>query len=395
MKNVHIPPPRHLSFRGLLVASAAGVAITLSGCNESSNAIVSQQDVDAGKYHENSFSFEGKDSSNVAARIASKKSTLTREQLNAAVQKLSEKLKDRAYAKALARPLDYICDELLLATYNEYGSVYVGDSLLLDLDILKARCKYIGEKADVAARSAAVVMDWNLSSSAEDRQYPYKMIGSSWADWDVGVYKSTGGETYFKKYRRKYFTSAWYDLDADHIGVRIYLFDRIAIEGYKTYMVLERSTSDFYNGDYSVSKRDWAAGLTIGASYNTNTSSQFTGLSYNHIDVPTPRYVNDQLSAAANKTSGHWGETAVDFTSTFLSNVYEGLWNFYMNHGGTGAYVSIGAMPASATVAKGVISLHSVDHGNMKFRATSGSGLVGTNYEIVTTGWNSLNFVTW
>jgi hypothetical protein len=366
-------------------------ALVFVGCDGGSTAAVqSPSDPDASKYHENSFSFDSTVGGTVAARTLSSKTTFTRKQLDSTVKVLATKLQqDRAWANSLSKPVDYVCDELLLALFNQYGNVWIGDSLVLSQDLLKKMCKYTGENAVKAAPRSAISAagGWSLSSQADDRQYPYKMIGTSWANFDALVYKSTGGETDFQKYRRKYLTSAWWGLDADHIGVRIYLFNKVPVLNNPAIFILQRSTSDFYSGSSSVSKREFAVGITIGGTFGGSLSSVDVT---KRLDLPNPTLVNAQFSNVVNKSGSGWVSQAANFVADNIADIYPAIFAIAQSLG----YPNLSAMPADATVCAGVVSLHSVDHGSMKFRSVSGAGLSG-NINIITNGFSTLDFLTW
>lgn len=304
--------------------------------------------------------------------------------------------------------MDYACDELLLALWNEYGTMVVDGNVVLDEAILKSTCKRISENSEkeilLAGRSAA---GSNPPSEAIDRKYPYKMIGNSWKNFNIGVYKSTGGETQFKKERTRYWVTGWYDTDATRIGVRIYLFDcKDGNQGRAC--VLNRSTSDWYANDDYVSKRDFAVGASV--------SGSLDGL-YPHISWTTageylnraapfildPGTVQSQINKANSLAttavnylpgkSGKVGDWLVDLVyglSEFGSGLNGYYTAFYSILGLNAALPNIGAV--NLTVADGVISMHSVDHAGMKFRAISSAGLGSLNSY---NQYKTLDYVTW
>jgi hypothetical protein len=78
------------------------------------------------------------------------------------------------------------------------------------------------------------------------------------------VYKSTGGETQFKKHRERYWVTAWWDTDATRIGVRAYLLNCgiNKYTGQKTCYPASTRTSWEKNDDY-VSARDMGFALAV------------------------------------------------------------------------------------------------------------------------------------
>lgn len=268
------------------------------------------------RFHEKSFSWDAPTRDPALAKVTARKTRFENdEKFRQAIATLEADLGIPGVSDSLWKPIDYACDELALALWNAHGAVYVRDSLVLDEAILKAGCRYIGDDSLKAAtgiltKSAAVYP----TAVETDRQYPYKMIGESWDDFNIGVYKSTGGETQFKKHREKFGFTGWYDTDASKIGVRIYVLDcsvnapRICYRKY--------SQSDWYANDDYVSKRDATAGFFV------------------KMTRPSP----------------------------------ENNW--------TPSPTGIGLMDFRA--ADAVISMHSANHAGMQFRAVSSSGLTST-----------------
>jgi hypothetical protein len=314
--------------------SIAGIALcALTGCNTSDSHVTDPSgDPDAGRYHERSFSWDapvgGLPKASALTGIASKQTTFASpEALGDAIVALEARLNDRNFTDSLWKPVDYTCDELDLALWNAYGTVRLGDSTVFDEAILKSRCRLSGstdEAADAGTDSALLgkKSDWQWwhASEAVDRQYPYKMIGRSWDDYDIVVYKSTGGETQFEKNRSRFGITAWYDTDATRIGVRVYLFD-CGMVGAQKYCYFGASRHSWYSNDDYVSTRDLALG-----EFTINTRGGFK------------------------------------------------------------------VRPAKLKGSDAVISMHSVDHAGLLFRAISASG-AGTN--VLTEANVLLEFVTW
>lgn len=146
---------------------------------------------------------------------------------------------DKAKGKELRSALGTLGDlvrpdeALALATL---GNVYVDDALVFSAEQLlqKARAKLeaLHEEEPQAESTAAGEHLGETAQAlsgvgwqAEDRQYPYKMIGTSYHDttWIEG---QVGAKTEFQKHREKYWWlgKRWYGLDAEHLSVRSIVF---------------------------------------------------------------------------------------------------------------------------------------------------------------------------
>lgn len=265
---------------GFACFAAGALALSLTACNTNSERLASGDAPDEDRYHEKSFSWTETDgplakSSALAALAARHTRFSSAEEMMAALQSLNERLDDKAFTDSLWKPLDYVCDELDLAAWNTYGTIWLGDSVVFDETRLRERCRLSDEitTADTEGLSDSVALGktagwkWWNESEVVDRQYPYKMIGRSWDNFNLVVYKSTGGETQFEKRRSKFGVTAWWDTDASRIGVRIYLFDCGKI-GTQRVCYYRTNWNSWYKDDDYVSKRDLAVGqVTI----NSNT----------------------------------------------------------------------------------------------------------------------------
>lgn len=206
---------------------AAVVAVALAACNHEAPVHPADEtaDPDAGRYHENSFLWTdapGPLAKPSAVAELSEKATdfPDGDAFVAALEELERKLEEPGFARSLWKPLDHACDELDLALWNTYGTVRVDGTTVLDESILRSRCSYVGDDAEALAKPGF----WWSEHEVTDRQYPYKMIGKSWQDFNLLYYKSTGGSTQFKKHREKLWVTAWWDTDASKIGVRSIFF---------------------------------------------------------------------------------------------------------------------------------------------------------------------------
>lgn len=258
-----------------LSRGASGILMlgVLAACNsQQPQGVDSAPDIDEDRYHEKSFSWDaGKNSLAKQGAVASVSARETRfqtpQELTRAIQQLEGSLDDADFADSLWKPLDYSCDELDLALWNTYGTVMLGDSVVFDEGALKARCRLTETSGEGAGRTPdadsllgkAAGWKWWSETEVSDRQYPYKMIGRSWDDFNLSVYKSTGGETQFEKQRSKLGVTAWYDTDATRIGVRIYLFD-CGRDVTGTLCSYSRSKTNWYANDDYTSEREAVTG---------------------------------------------------------------------------------------------------------------------------------------
>jgi hypothetical protein len=255
--NIMTIKKRFLLFGGFTSMLMLGL---LTACNSQPQA-VDPEDSDEDHYHEKSFSWDDGSSKEVLAKTTSLQTRFnSTEEMEQAVIALDADLKRPGASDSLWKPIDYACDELLLALWNKYGTIRIGDSTVLNEPLLKSNCRYIGE--DPALMKLSKSSETVYPREAIDRQYPYKMIGNSWDNFNAVVYKSTGGETQFKKDRKKLGISGWYDTDATRIGVRIYVVDcpvsRASFCAIRTSPHNSNSNTDY------ASYRDYAIGITGG-----------------------------------------------------------------------------------------------------------------------------------
>jgi hypothetical protein len=329
-----------MRFHVFRIPIAAVAALTgLIACNTPDSPVTStSDDPDEGRYHEKSFSWSessgGLPKASALAGIAGRQTGFaTQEALVEAVKTLDEKLKNHNFTDSLWKPVDYACDELDLAVWNEYGTVTLGDSVVFDEGILKSRCR-LSEGIEEAADSALGKVSSEFGpSELSDRQFPYKMIGRSWTNDYVGVYKSTGGETQFEKRRERFGITAWYDTDATRIGVRTYLID--CSEFSPRECSIHHELHDWDKNDDYVSERELVIGAGIRNYYPSPDNGWTTA---REVYIP------------------------VNYAKSFR-------------------------------IAAACISLHSVDHAGLLFRATTSSG-IGSS-PVYSNNFASLDYVTW
>lgn len=250
------------------------------------------------RFHEKSFSWDDPGSTPALAKTAARVTRFSgREELASALRGLDAALRDPAFVDSLWKPLDHACDGLTLALWNMYGTILLGDSVVLDEAILKSRCMdlRVGEAGagGEAGRGGGSAGDETLGKSAGtsavhpdeevvDRVYPYKMIGRSWNNYDLVVYKSTGAETQFKKYRTKLLTTAWWDTEASRIGVRAYLLNcgttGTGTQARRTCTSGGLRTATARDDDF-VSHRDFSAGMNVTFTFPKTISLTPTKLS--------------------------------------------------------------------------------------------------------------------
>lgn len=281
---------------GILITLAiSGGALGLTACNSQPQE---NEAVSAGEdhFHEKSFSWDnpaGKiaASGGIAKTAVAQTRFGTQTELEQAALDMEKTLATPGYSDSLWKPIDYACDELTLGLWNKYGTISIGDSVVLDESSLKASCKYVGEEAGLAKSAMASYPD-----EAIDRQYPYKMIGTSWHNFNLILYKSTGGDTQFKKDRKKFGVTGWYDTDASRIGVRIYMID-CPSNGPRN-CIIRGSSSSWNRDDDYVSNRDPGVGLSarIADAVVSTHSVDHAGLQFRAISSSGLSSVNQILN---------------------------------------------------------------------------------------------------
>lgn len=214
---------------GFACFAAGALALSLTACNTNSERLASGDAPAEDRYHEKSFSWTETDGplakgSALAALAARHTRFSSAEEMRAALQSLNERLDDKVFTDSLWKPLDYVCDELDLAAWNTYGTIWLGDSVVFDETRLRERCDAMIPDTLSPSSALGKFTATNPPSTVNDRQYPYKMIGHSWSDEDRYVYRTSGAETQFVKHRTKFFTTAWWGTDASRIGIRTYYF---------------------------------------------------------------------------------------------------------------------------------------------------------------------------
>jgi hypothetical protein len=258
---------RYLLFGGAL---SSFFLFVITACNTQPQGMEISQEGDEDRYHEKSFSWDAKiplAKGDAGAAIGAKETRFnSAAELAQAIQGLEEKLDDSRFTDSLWKPVDYSCGELELAVWNTYGSVFLNDALVFNESILKSGCaptETAGEGTEAldpdSSLGKASGWTWWSQSEVSDRQYPYKMIGRSWNNFNLAVYKSTGGETQFEKNRSKFGVTAWYDTDATRIGVRVYLFD-CGTDAYGRFCSYNTSKANSNSNDDYASERDIATG---------------------------------------------------------------------------------------------------------------------------------------
>lgn len=247
------------------------------------------------RFHEKSFSWDDPGATPALMKTAARITRFSgREELATALRGVDAALRESAFGDSLWKPLDHACDGLTLGLWNMYGTILLGDSVVLDEAILKSRCRDLrvgetdeGSESGGSARDEAFGKPAALSAvhpdeEISDRVYPYKMIGRSWNNYDLVVYKSTGAETQFKKHRTKLLTTAWWDTEASRIGVRAYLLNcgttGTGTQTRRTCTLGGLRTATARDDDF-VSHRDFSAGMNVTFTFPKTISLTPTKLS--------------------------------------------------------------------------------------------------------------------
>lgn len=312
------------------------------------------------------------------------------------LDRIRSELDGKTFTGSLPRPDNAICDEVALAIAERLGEVSVAGTVLFDARQLRAACAPTGEQiVQIAAGAPPDRTVWAT-------QRPWRMVGHSWFNNNYGVYRSTGGETMFEKRREKFFKTAWWGLDADRVGVRIYLFNCPSVPVGHPFASTcfsdgGRSYSDWDSGDDYVSVRDWAMGIK--ASFNFNGFLP-TGLK----TVPQLPYIRIVPSNANQDWYGYYTSGGRPITNVPADALRPELFGWQINFEGIGTnfidFVNNSEIPwipviqgnANAVgIAEGVLTMHSVKHGSMEFRAISSAGLRSN----LVHSWTSFDYVSW
>lgn len=293
------------------VASLLITLFTLTACDLGGGSEPSGASPAEDRFHEKSFSWEEPAATPGLAKTATRATRFeTPEALAEALHGLEASLQDPAFVDSLWKPVDHVCDELDVALWNVYGAVRLGDAVVLDENVLKTRCTYIG--GDDASTSGQLEKSAQASAvypgrEATHRVHPYKMIGRSWDNLDYVVYKSTGSETQFKKHRTKLFTTAWWDTDASRIGVRAYLLNcgttGSGSQTRRTCALGGLRTGSARNDDY-VGQRDFSAGLNVTYTFPTTISASPTKLKVSDAVLGMHSVNHAGLAFRASSSSG-------------------------------------------------------------------------------------------
>ncbi len=366
----------------------------MSSCLNSKEIVVPESDTDS--YRSKVFSFENIPEGPLKKHSERSTHFETIENYSEKVADIYNKLQNDSYTKDIPHLLDYACNELLLAIYHELGNVSVRDSIVMSKTVLMDNCTPV-ENSGGLAKSAATV---NPPTEVSNRQYPYKMIGKSWRNWDIGVYRSTGGETFFHKKRSIWGTTKWWGLDAERIGVRSYFFS-CPSSSYGTVLgntcFHTYSNSDWDKYDDAVQTQHWAAGGVISFSLNGWLP---TGLKYLPELPYYSLYKTDSYYTNGGREIVHLDSRYIDWTNKFLdetvniffADLYAEDFIDWVNRGSIPRIPAIEGYTDSYWLADAVLSMHSVRHGSRQFTAISSSGL---KEHISVKNISSFDFVSW
>jgi hypothetical protein len=299
-----ITTPKH----HLCISSCALTTLTLwalIGCNQGDPIIPSTDSEIEDRFHEKSFSWTNPDATPELAKTSSLVTEFgTTTQWGEAIRALNDSLSTPGFSKNLWKPIDQACDELTLALWNTYGTVRVADSIVLSESIVRHGCIDVASDQPLAKAGAFAAYP---SVEVDHRVYPYKMIGRSWDNYDMVVYKSTGAETQFKKHRTKVFVTAWWDTDATRIGVRTYLLNcgvtGSGTIGTRTCLSGGMRTASAGNDDY-VSQRDFSAGLLLTYTFPSTVSASPTKLKVSDAVIGMHSVDHAGIAFRASSSSG-------------------------------------------------------------------------------------------
>jgi hypothetical protein len=113
--------------------------------------------------------------------------------------------------------IDRISPTMIYALYK-LGHVRVGDHTVLSDSVLLANAHNRSTGKEGLAKATS-----NPPSFVQQNQGPYKMQGETFTH-DYYVYNDIGAYTQFKKHRRKWWYTGWWDTDASRISIRCIYF---------------------------------------------------------------------------------------------------------------------------------------------------------------------------
>ena len=340
----------------------------------------------------------------VSAQGARPATTLSTKQFEQELKRVSTSLKDKTFRSTVPRPSDFDCDAVALALFAKYGTLRVAGREVISPARLRQACRPRAAATTVAnpaatTMAATAAAAWP-ATEVNDRQYPYKMIGRSWHNFDVGVYKSTGAETEFQKHRQRVWweDTRWWGLDADRIGIRTYYFDCPHVPAYHALATTcfsapgRPSSSDWQKNDDYIGERD----LAVSAQVSFNLDGWLpTGLkprwnAYQMFEVSVePGY--DPWQKVATYTTVWQLNDVVARVAAPMGLGRQELADF-LSQAAITSVPDIRPGP-TVTIANAAMGMHSVNHGALKFRAVSSSGFGGRTQLISTT--QSYDFVEW
>lgn len=230
------------------------------------------------------------------AAMGSKESHFAdQEALQKALSQVAREFKDAQTRKtaltAYENAVEHI-DRFQIFTLARLGKTWLGDQVVISDEILLGSFR-------ASTASAAPVASDSSGSIGTTRQaleaYPpsqvqqnlgevYKTQGESFVDNFI-AYKQAGALTQFKKHRKRFWVTGWYDTDASKIAVQVYYFgnpDRDIFPAYRNTSFAMSEGSDHNSGDDYVSDRELCFGGSItyrldsGGGVNPTPSPIFT-----------------------------------------------------------------------------------------------------------------------
>jgi hypothetical protein len=336
---------------------------------------------------------------------------MSRNEYYGAVAAIEDSLQSSSFRKKVPVPLDYSCKINLSAMFWLYGTLVVENDTIVSTKIMKEQCVSLMSDSTVSlSRIASSALKWPSSNVTISVNNKYKMVGESWNQFGGVGYASSGGKTTFHKYREKYWFlgKRWYELDADRISIRVYYFDCLKFSASST----GNGVVDDFTHSVSNSCTQWGPQAS---SSDVERNSGYTEEKVFAVDVGVSGTVNNSWSPVANSktnlfdyiagiTGMKWINKIDDDYSSKINKIIPSLppvfrdgaaelsgmahW-FKSNISGQAARVSVPVKLGYVKnkVPSAVISLHSVNHGSMRFRAMSSSGLNETPVLTDRTSW--------
>ena len=177
-------------------------------------------------------------------------------------------------------------DRFTLFLLTRLGKAFVKDQVVLSDTLVLAQSPARAPMADPGPQSALGTSQQALGNpnwEVQQNQGDYKTRGESFVE-NILAYKQAWAHTQFKKHRKSWGFTGWYDTDASHIAVQVYYFGNPDPGAYPQFSNISYAMSegaDHNTHDDYVSDRQLCYGGTI--TFGTDRGSDTTrpGVQFN------------------------------------------------------------------------------------------------------------------